>query len=80
MKNVDLIRKFGNGATSGKCGNLKINGNNLINYSTIIAKRVENGIMLNNRKYSRTTSVIQNTIRSECNVVGEYVGEVAYIW
>ncbi|MBP3707592.1 MAG: hypothetical protein J6J36_03150 [Clostridia bacterium] len=80
MKNVDLIRKFGNGATSGKCGNLKINGNNLINYSTIIAKRVENGIMLNNRKYSRTTSVIQNTIRNECNVVGEYVGEVAYIW
>lgn len=35
MKNVDLIRKFENGATSGKCGNLKIVGNCLINYSTI---------------------------------------------
>ena len=80
MKNVDLIRKFGNGATSGKCGNLKIDGNNLINYSTVIAQRVTNGIKLNVRKYSRTTSKIQSTIRSECNVVSEYIGEVAYIW
>lgn len=80
MKNVDLIRKFRNGATSGKCGNLKIDGNNLINYSTVIAKRISDGIILNSRKYSRTTSAIQNTIRSECNVVSEYVGEVAYIW
>lgn len=80
MKNVDLIRKFRNGATSGKCGNLKIIGNCLINYSTIIAQRVENGIKLNTRKYSRTTSIIQNTIKNECNVVEEYIGEVAYIW
>ena len=49
MKNVDLIRKFGNGAISGKCGNLKIVGNCLINYSTIIAQRVKNGIKLNTR-------------------------------
>lgn len=79
MKNVDLIKRFRNGATSGRCGNLEIDGDNLINYSTVIAKRVGDGIILNNRKYSRTTSVIQNTIKNECNVVGEYVGEVAYI-
>ena len=80
MRNVDLIMKFESGATKGKCGNLKIIGDYLINYSTVIAQRVENGIKLNTRKYSRTTSVIQNTIRRECNVVEEYCGEVAYLW
>lgn len=46
----------------------------------IVAILHKNGIKLNTRKYSRTTSIIQNTIKNECNVVEEYIGEVAYIW
>lgn len=80
MTNVEFIKKFKNGATSGKYCNLKIDGNNLINFDTVIATRVENGVKLNIRKYSRTTTGIQNHIRDLCNVVEEYVGEVAYIW
>lgn len=79
MTNIELIKKFDKGATQGGSGgrlygdyNLRIEGNNLVNYSTIIAKRLINGgVILNKHKYSRTTSKIQNYIRNYCNVIEE---------
>jgi len=63
MKNIEVIQNFINGETKSKTANLKIEGNNLVNYSTIIARRINNKIYLNATKYSKTTSVIQNMIR-----------------
>ena len=83
MTNRDLIKAFDRGATSGGSGgktynnkyNLRIEGNNLVNYSTIIAKRGLNGeIVLNKKRYSRTTSKIQSYIRRYCNVSREVEG------
>jgi len=42
---------------------LASDGETLINYSTIIAKNVQNRIYLNINKYSSTTSHIQSLIR-----------------
>ena len=82
MRNLDLIKSFNRGAKKGGSGgrlydryNLRIEGDNLVNYSTIIAKRGLNGaITLNKKKYSRTTSKIQSYIRNYCNVVEEVEG------
>ena len=79
MTNIELIKSFNRGATRGGSGgrlygryNLRIEGDNLVNYSTIIAKRELNGaIVLNKYKYSRTTSKIQSYIRTYCNVIEE---------
>jgi len=71
MKNDQIIKNFVEGATIGKntTGNLFISGNNLINYSTVIAKRKNNKIYLNINHYSQTTSKIQNMIRKSINVI-----------
>lgn len=82
MTNIELIKNFNRGYTHGGSGgrlygdyNLRIEGDNLVNYSTIIAKRELNGgIVLNKKKYSRTTSKIQNYIRQYCNVIEEVEG------
>ena len=83
MTNIELIKRFSKGYTSGGSGgkafnnkyNLRIEGDNLVNYSTIIAKRGLNGeIVLNKKKYSRTTSKIQSYIRNYCNVSREVEG------
>lgn len=74
MKNVDIIREFARGAERGKCGNLSIIGDKLINYRTVIAERVSDGIRLNTRKYSATTSRIQSLIRNNTNVVATFEG------
>lgn len=79
MTNIELIKKYNAGATRGGSGgrlygryNLRIEGDKLVNYSTIIAKRDVNGnIILNNHKYSRTTSKIQSYIKNYCNVIAE---------
>lgn len=78
MSNKEFIKKFAQGATSGKYSNLRIDGDKLINYWTVIAERVEGGIRLNERKYSRSTSVIQSIIRNNCNVVGTFIGKGIY--
>lgn len=69
MKNLDVIEAFRDGAREGKTLNLYIDGDNLVNYATVIAKRVDGGVILNTQKYSRTTSKIQNMIRNTCNIV-----------
>jgi len=63
MNKKDLLQSFVNGAVTGRGSNLIIKDNELINYSTVIAKREGNKILLNNRKYSKTTTVNQNIIR-----------------
>lgn len=81
MTNFDLIKEFNNGATRGVASHLYIKGNELVNYSTVIAWRDANGgIHLNKRKYSTTTSKIQSKIACYCNVVEEYDGEPCYYW
>lgn len=77
MTNQTIITNFINGATSGhtptrdiingyytfKGTTLSIEGDNLINYTTIIATRDGDTIKLNTTKYSRTTSKIQSLIK-----------------
>jgi len=63
MKNIEVIENFINGDTKGNTQHLKIEDNNLINYTTVIARRINGKIYLNATKYSQTTSKIQNMIR-----------------
>jgi hypothetical protein len=77
MTNYDLIVAFINGSTKGKASNLYIEGDALVNYWTVIARRVEGVIVMNSHKYSVTTSKIQNYIRrasgnKRIEINGEY--------
>lgn len=65
MKNFDVVKSFING-NKGTGSNLKSNGIELMNYRTVIAKNEGHFVILNNTKYSQTTSTIQNMIRREC--------------
>ena len=83
MTNYELIRKFRDGATKGIAGHLYIKGDELINYSTVIAYRDDNGkFHLNTQYYSRTTSKIQSycKILLDTDIIEEYEGERAYLW
>ena len=81
MTTIDLVKSFANGATSGNTGpsqyydgtitRASIIDNILYSYTTPIAKRTNNGIILNKRKYSSTTSKLQNYIRTYTNVIDE---------
>ena len=71
MKNQEVISLFVVGAIKGKTKNLKIEGNKLVNYNTVIAVRKPNHVLLNSDKYSSTTSKIQNMIRNIAPVVVE---------
>lgn len=51
------------GATNGGFGNLKIIGDQLIHYDTVIAERYNGNILLNVSRYSPQTSKIQTTLR-----------------
>lgn len=77
MKNKDLIYNFIIGYSEGKGSNLYIEGDCLVNYSTVIAKRSPEGLLLNARKYSVTTSKNQTYIRQIAKELGiepiEYV-------
>ena len=80
MSNLEFIRAFASGKSSGNYSNLHIIGNKLVNYGTTIAERIEGGISLNIRKYSRSTTNIQNLIRRNTRVVAEYEGEPVRYW
>lgn len=83
MTNHGLIKKFKDGATKGIAGHLYIKGDELINYSTVIAYRDENGkFHLNTQYYSRTTSKIQNDCKTllDTDIVEEYEGNSTYLW
>lgn len=77
MNNKELITNFIQGATQGhtpirdiqngyytyKGSTLSIDGDYLVNYKTIIAIRLGDTILLNEKKYSSTTSKIQSLIK-----------------
>ena len=77
-----VVKNFKNGAVKGQAsgGRVRIEGEFLINFSTVIAQRIQGGVRLNVRKYSRTTSKLQSKIRNICNVIEEYEGERANIY
>lgn len=80
MTNRDLIRNFRNGATRWVASHLYINGDELINYSTVIAYRKDGKFYLNNRKYSASTSKIQSYCRQILDIAEEYEGDSCYYW
>lgn len=80
MTNIEIIKSFAQGATTGHTskspyyGNIYVTsiiGDILFSYRTPIAKRTNDGIILNKRKYSSTTSKLQNYIRNYTNVIDE---------
>lgn len=81
MTNRDLIKEFKNGATKGVASHLYIKGDELINYSTVIAYRKDGKFYLNSRKYSQSTSKIQNYCREILDIAEEYEDENhCYYW
>ncbi len=92
MKNEKVIEKFleresaktglrtiTNGIYEYQGRTLQTDGDTLVNYSTIIAYFENDTLYLNTKKYSVTTSKIQNTIRRLAIEKGltivEYIGE-----
>ena len=81
MTNLELVKAFAEGATSGHTikspyygGSVyvaSIQGDYLYSYNTPIATRTKDGIVLNGKKYSTTTSKLQGMIRRYCNVIRE---------
>lgn len=82
MSIEEVVKGFNKGLTKGNAsgGRVRIEGDKLINFDTVIAIRTDKGIKLNARKYSRTTSKLQNKIRYYCNVIEEYQGADAIIY
>ena len=80
MTTIDLVKSFAYGATSGHTSKSPYYGDIyvtsiiddiLYSYRTPIAKRTNEGVILNKRKYSSTTSKLQNYIRTYTNVIDE---------
>jgi hypothetical protein len=65
MTTQQLVREFAYGATKGKASSLRIEGDKLFNYNTVIAQRINGAIVLNVTKYSVTTSKHQNRLKAE---------------
>lgn len=66
MTQIMLIQEFLDGATEGVSDgghNLKIKGDKLIHFSTVIAERHKNKIILNVTRYSIQTGRIQKRIK-----------------
>ena len=73
MKNVDVVKLFVAGVEKGKTTNVRIEGSHeearLMNYNTCLAQRVVKDAkvtyIVNNTKYSRSTSAIQKMIENQ---------------
>ena len=66
MTQQQLMGKFLKGekeGVSGGSGNLKIEGDKLIHYNTIIAERFNDKIILNTTRYSLVTGRIQKMLK-----------------
>lgn len=71
-KNSDVVKAFFNGQDNVKTANLYIENDKLINYYTVLAERLprEGGefhFILNETKYSRSTSTIQSVIYKQAS-------------
>lgn len=66
----ELIKAFGNGEIKGYASSMKVEGNYLYSYRTVIAIRLKTGaVLLNGYNYSKTTTRQQNMVRKYCNVI-----------
>lgn len=66
MTQEQIVKEFVNGATegiSGGSGNLKIQGNKLVHYNTIIAERFGDKFIFNTTRYSLVTGRIQKMLK-----------------
>lgn len=64
-KGKTALRDIQHGYYTYKGRTLESNGVELINYSTIIAYWKNSKLYINNKKYSVTTTKIQNTLKSK---------------
>lgn len=74
MRNADVITAYIT-RTKARNLNLRSSGNELINYDTVISYRENGKFFLNVRKYSNTTTKIQNEIRRQANMTGIEINE-----
>jgi hypothetical protein len=66
MTQIKLVEEFLNGATEGVCDggrNLRIKGDQLIHFKTVIAERAKDKIILNVTRYSIQTGRVQKKLR-----------------
>ena len=87
MTNRDFLKMYVDGEiTQGAHGRMAYKDGRIISYETPICdlKRSEKKAYLNVRKYSTTTSKMQNTLTALLEDAGydieTYVGQDAYIW
>ena len=81
MKNSELISAFVTGlARDGQhTGSVSVNGNKLYSYATCIAERVDGKLVVNETKYSVTTSKHQSYLYGALrryNECAEYVNDI----
>lgn len=57
-----VIQDFMYGSTKGKASSVRIEGDKLMNYNTVIAQRINEAVVINKTKYSPTTSKHQNVL------------------
>lgn len=62
MRQIDLIKYFINGCTSGDAFSLHIHGDQLVHYNTAILERHEGKYILNYTRYSLATGKVQKMI------------------
>jgi len=65
MTTQNLVKEFLYGATKGKASSLRIEGDKLFNYGTVIAQRINGVVVLNATRYSMTTTKHQNRLKAE---------------
>lgn len=65
MRNQEVISKFVNFAEKAATANVRSFGDKLFNYGTCIAQRHEGKIIVNETRYSVTTSKMQGYVRRE---------------
>lgn len=71
-----LIKLFNDGERRGVASSLSIEGNKLYSYSTVIAIRLPSGnVLLNDKRYSGTTTTQQRKVRQFCRVTEQFDSE-----
>src|SRR4051794_15292426 len=77
MKNIEVVELFVSGTQNHKgTKNLHIENGKLISYYTVIGQWMGNSILVNDTKYSQSTSVIQNKLRY---LAGSYYETNVYV-
>jgi len=77
VRNEEVVEAFLRGfAARSHNNNLRTDGFELVNYSTLIATRLGRSVVLNAQKYSKTTSRIQNLVRYKAKEMGYDLMEV----